>query len=156
LFSRGVIEIRIISFDSRIVIVIAIILLGFIFSSYVNALYAFPNHSTSNATTTPLLTKDNSTTSNTPSVLHMFSVPPNNGTLSTSELSTNAKDKSNAATSSNSEMFHTHHGTSVGTIGSSTGSSTGSSDHNTNSHDLAHKIINKIKQKLKVGDVPFP
>ena len=133
-------------------IVIAIILLGFIFSSYVNALYAFPNHGTSNATTTPLLTKDNSTTSNTPSVLHMSSVPSNNGTLSTSEPSTNAKDKSNAATGSNSEMFHTHHGTSVGTIGSSTGSS----DHNTNSHDLAHKIINKIKQKVKVGDVPFP
>jgi hypothetical protein len=127
--------------------VIAIILLGFIFSSYVNALYAFPNHSTSNSTTT----KDNSTTSNTPSVLHMSSVPSNNGTL-TSEPSTNTKDKSNAATGSNSEMFHTHHGTSIGT----TGSSTGSGDQNTNSHDLAHKIINKIKQKLKVGDVPFP
>lgn len=155
MFSKGVFEIRIISFESRIVIVIAIILLGFIFSSFVNALYAFPNHSTSNATTTPL-TKDNSTTSNTPSVLHMSSVPSNNGTLSTSEPSTNTKDKSNAATGSNSEMFHTHHGTSIGTTGSSTGSSTGSNDYNTNSHDLAHKIINKIKQKLKVGDVPFP
>ncbi len=111
-----------------------------------------PVHSNGNATTQPL-TKDNSTTtSNTPSVLRLSSVPSNNGTLSKSESSTNTKDNTNAATGSNSGTFDTHHGTSV-----STGSTTG--DHhkdNTNSHDLAQKIINKIKQKLKVGDVPFP
>jgi len=147
----GVFDIRIIRLESTIAIVIVVVSSSLIFSSYVNALYAMPVHSNGNATTQPL-TKDNSTTSNTPSVLRLSSVPSNNGTLSKSESSTNTKDNTNAATGSNSGTFDTHHGTSV-----STGSTTG--DHhndNTNSHDLAHKIINKIKQKLKVGDVPFP
>jgi len=147
----GVFDIRIIRLESTIAIVIVVVSISLIFSSYVNALYAMPVHSNGNATTQPL-TKDNSTTSNTPSVLRLSSVPSNNGTLSKSESSTNTKDNTNAATGSNSGTFDTHHGTSV-----STGSTTG--DHhrdNTNSHDLAQKIINKIKQKLKVGDVPFP
>ena len=147
----GVFDIRIIRLESTIAIVIVVVSISLIFSSYVNALYAMPVHSNGNATTQPL-TKDNSTTSNTPSVLRLSSVPSNNGTLSKSESSTNTNDNTNAATGSNSGTFDTHHGTSV-----STGSTTG--DHhkdNTNSHDLAQKIINKIKQKLKVGDVPFP
>ena len=147
----GVFDIRIIRLESTIAIVIVVVSISLIFSSYVNALYAMPVHSNGNATTQPL-TKDNSTTSNTPSVLRLSTVPSNNGTLSKSESSTNTKDNTNAATGSNSGTFDTHHGTSV-----STGSTTG--DHhkdNTNSHDLAQKIINKIKQKLKVGDVPFP
>ena len=147
----GVFDIRIIRLESTIAIVIVVVSISLIFSSYVNALYAMPVHSNGNATTQPL-TKDNSTTSNTPSVLRLSTVPSNNGTLSKSESSTNTKDNTNAATGSNSGTFDTHHGTSV-----STGSTTG--DHhkdNTNSHDLAQKIINKIKQKLKVGDVRFP
>jgi hypothetical protein len=151
----GVFDIRIIRLESTIAIVIVVVSISLIFSSYVNALYAMPVHSNGNATTQPL-TKDNSTTSNTPSVLRMSSVPSNNGTLSKSESSTNTKDNTNAATGSNSGTFDTNHGTSVSTS-SITGSTTG--DHhkdNTNSHDLAQKIINKIKQKLKVGDVPFP
>ena len=109
-----------------------------------------PVHSNGNATTQPL-TKDNSTTSNTPSVLRLSSVPSNNGTLSKSDSSTNTKDNTNAATGSTSGTLDTHHGTSV-----STGSTGDHHRDNTNSHDLAQKIINKIKQKLKVGDVPFP
>ena len=147
----GVFEIRINGLESTIAIMIVVVSISLIFSLCVNALYGMPDHSTGNATTQPL-TKDNSTTSNTPSVLRLSSVPSNNGTLSKSESSTNTKDNTNAATGSNSGTFDTHHGTSV-----STGSTTG--DHhkdNTNSHDLAQKIINKIKQKLKVGDVPFP
>ena len=155
----GVFDIRIIRLESTIAIVIVVVSISLIFSSYVNALYAMPVHSNGNATTQPL-TKDNSTTSNTPSVLRLSSVPSNNGTLSKSDSSTNTKDNTNAATGSNSGTFDTHHGTSVST-GSSTGSTTGSTtgNHhkdNSNSHDLAQKIINKIKQKLKVGDVPFP
>jgi len=146
----GVFDIRIIRLESTIAIVIVVVSISLIFSSFVNALYAMPAVA-SNATTQPLA-KDNGTTSNSPSVLRLSSVPSNNGTLSKSEPSTNTKDNTNAATGSNSGTFDTHHGTSV-----STGSTTG--DHhkdNTNSHDLAQKIINKIKQKLKVGDVPFP
>jgi hypothetical protein len=147
----GVFDIRIIRLESTIAIVIVVVSISLIFSSYVKALYAMPVHSDGNATPQPL-TKDNSTTSNTPSVLRLSPVPSNNGTLSKSESSTKTKDNTNAATGSNSGTFDTHHGTSV-----STGSTTG--DHhkdNTNSLDLAQKIINKIKQKLKVGDVPFP
>ncbi len=111
------------------------------------------DRSTGNATSQPL-TKDNSTTSSAPSVLHLSSVPSNNGTSSTSEPSINNKADTNSATSSNSGTAHTHHGTSTG---SSTGSSTGNHHNdNTKSHDLAQKIINNIKQKFKVGDVPFP
>jgi hypothetical protein len=145
----GVFDIRISRLESTIAIVIVVVSISLIFSSYVNALYAMPIQSNGNATLQPLT---NSTTSNTPSVLRFSSVPSNNGTLSKSESSTNTKDNTNAATGSNSGTLDTHHGTSL-----NTGSSTG--DHhkdNTNSHDLAQKIINKIKQKLKVGDVPFP
>ena len=147
----GVFDIRISRLESTIAILIVVVSISLNFSSYVNALYAMPIQSNGNATLQPL-TKDNSTTSNTPSVLRFSSVPSNNGTLSNSESSTNTKDNTNAATGSNSGTLDTHHGTSL-----STGSSAG--DHhkdNTNSHDLALKIINKIKQKLKVGDVPFP
>jgi hypothetical protein len=147
----GVFDIRILRLESTIAIVIVVVSISLIFSSYVNALYAMPVHSNGNATKQPL-TKDNSTTSNTPSVLRLSSVPSNNGTLSKSESSANTKDNTNAAIGSISGTFDNHHGTSV-----STGSTTG--DHhkaNTNSYDLAQKIINKIKQKLKVGDVPFP
>jgi hypothetical protein len=151
----GVFDIRIIRLESTIAIVIVVVSISLIFSSFVNALYAMPDHSTGNATTQPLA-KDNGTTSNTPSVLRLSSVPSNNGTLSKSEPSTNTKDNTNAATGSNSGTFDTHHGTSVST-GSTTGSTTGNHHKdNSNSHDLAQKIINKIKQKLKVGDVPFP
>jgi len=138
---------------------IVVVSISLIFSLCVNALYGMPDHSTGNATT-QLLTKDNSTTSNTPSVLRLSPVPSNNGTLSTSEPSTNTKDNTNTLTASNSGTVQTHQGTSVGTTGSTTGSTTtSSSDHhkdNAHSHDLAQKIKNKIKQKLKVGDVPFP
>jgi hypothetical protein len=128
----------------------AVVSISLIFSLCVNALYAMPSNSTGNATTQPL-TKDNSTVSNTPSVLRQSPIPSNNGTLSISEPSTNTKDNPNALTGSNSGTVHTHQGTSL--------SSAGSSEHHkdkTNSHDLAQKIINKIKQNLKVGDVPFP
>ena len=63
-----------------------------------------------NATSQPL-TNDNSTTSSVPSVLHLSSVPSNNGTSSTSEPSTNNKADANSATGSNSGTAHTHHGT---------------------------------------------
>jgi hypothetical protein len=134
---------------------IVVVSISVIFSLCVNALYAMPDHSTGNTTIQPL-SKDNSTTSNTPSVLRLSPVPSNNGTLSTSEPSTNTKDNTNALSGSNSGTVHTHQGNSMGTTGSTT---TSSSDHhkdNTNSQDLAQKIINKIKQNLKVGDVPFP
>jgi len=127
---------------------ILLVSISWIFSLHVNALYAMPDHSTGNATSQPL-TNDNSTTSSAPSVLHLSSVPSNNGTSSTSEPSTNNKADTNSATGSNSGTAHTHHGTST--------SSTSNHDNdNTKSHDLAQKIINKIKQKIKVGDVPFP
>jgi len=151
----GVFEIRINGLESTIAIMIVVVSISLIFSLCVNALYGMPDHSTGNATT-QLLTKDNSTTSNTPSVLRLSPVPSNNGTLSTSEPSTNTKDNTNTLTASNSGTVQTHQGTSVGTTGSTT---TSSSDHHkdhAHSHDLAQKKINKIKQKLKVGDVPFP
>jgi hypothetical protein len=138
---------------------IVVVSISLIFSLSVNALYGMPDHSIGNATT-QTLSKYNSTTSNTPSVLRLSPVPSNNGTSSTSEPSTNTKDNTNTLTASNSEPVHTHQGSSVATTGSTTGSTTASSsDHhkdNANSHDLAQKIINKIKQNLKVGDVPFP
>jgi hypothetical protein len=149
-----------------VAIMILLVSISWIFSLH-NALYAMPDHSTGNATSQPL-TKDSTTTSSAPSVLHLSSVPSNNGTSSTSEPSTNNKADTNSATSSTSEpstnnkadtnsaissnsgTAHTHHGSST--------SSTSNHHHNDNtkSSDLAHKIINKIKQKFKVGDVPFP
>ena len=151
----GVLEIRINGLESTIAIMIVVVSISLIFSLCVNALYGMPDHSTGNATT-QLLTKDNSTTSNTPSVLRLSPVPSNNGTLSTSEPSTNTKDNTNTLTASNSGTVQTHQGTSVGTTGSTT---TSSSDHHkdkAHSHDLGQKIINRIKKNLKVGDVPFP
>lgn len=133
--------------ESTVAIMILLVSISWIFSLHVNALYAMPDHSTVNATSQPL-TKDNSTTSSAPSVLHLSSVSSNNGTSSTSGPSTNNKADTNSATGSNSGTTHTHHGTSTST----------SNHHNDNtkSNDLAQKIINKIKQKFKVGDVPFP
>jgi hypothetical protein len=137
--------------ESTVAIMILLVSISWIFSLHVNALYAMPDHSTVNATS-QLVTKDNSTTSSAPSVLHLSSVPSNNGTSSTSEPSTNNKADTNSATGSNSGTTHTHHGTST----SSTSSTSNHHDDNTKSNDLAQKIINKIKQKFKVGDVPFP
>jgi len=143
-----VFDIIILRLESTVAIMILLVSISWIFSLHVNALYATPDHSTGNATSQPL-TNDNSTTSSAPSVLHLSSVPSNNGTSSTSEPSTNNKADTNSATGSNSGTAHTHHGTST--------SSTNNHDNdNTKSHDLAQKIINKIKQKIKVGDVPFP
>ena len=137
--------------ESTVAIMILLVSISWIFSLHVNALYAMPDHSTVNATSQPL-TKDNSTTSSAPSVLHLSSISSNNGTSSTSEPSTNNKADTNSATGSNSGTTHTHHGTSTST---STSTSNYHND-NTKSNDLAQKIINKIKQKFKVGDVPFP
>ncbi len=144
----GVFDIRHRRLESTVAIMILTVSISWIFSSNVNALYAMPDHSTGNATSQPL-TKDNSTTSSAPSVLHLSSVPSNNGTSSTSEPSINNKADTNSATGSNSGTAHTHHGTSTGSTGNH-------HNDNTKSHDLAQKIINKIKQKFKVGDVPFP
>ena len=140
-------DIRLRRLESTVAIMILLVSISWIFSLHVNALYAMPDHSTVNATSQPL-TKDNSTTSSAPSVLHLSSVSSNNGTSSTSGPSTNNKADTNSATGSNSGTTHTHHGTSTST----------SNHHNDNSksNDLAQKIINKIKQKFKVGDVPFP
>ena len=146
-----VFDIRLRRLESTVAIMILLVSISWIFSSNVNALYAMPDHSTGNATSQPL-TNDNSTTSSVPSVLHLSSVPSNNGTSSTSEPSTNNKADTNSATGSNSGTAHTHHGTST----SSTSSTSNHHNDNTKSHDLAQKIINKIKQKFKVGDVPFP
>ena len=140
--------------ESTVAIMILLVSISWIFSLHVNALYAMPDHSTVNATSQPL-TKDNSTTSSAPSVLHLSSVSSNNGTSSTSGPSTNNKADTNSATGSNSGTTHTHHGTSTSTSTSSTSTSNHHND-NTKSNDLAQKIINKIKQKFKVGDVPFP
>ena len=137
--------------ESTVAIMILLVSISWIFSLHVNALYAMPDHSHVNATSQPL-TKDNSTTSSAPSVLHLSSVPLNNGTSSTSEPSTNNKADTNSATGSNSGTTQPHHGTSS----SSSSSSSNHHNDNTNSHDLAQTIINKIKQKFKVGDVPFP
>jgi hypothetical protein len=140
---------------------ILLVSISWIFSLHVNALYAMPDHSTVNATSQPL-TKDNSTTSSAPSVLHLSSVSSNNGTSSTSGPSTNNQADTNSATGSNSGTTHTHRGTNTSTstsTSSSTSSTSSTSNHhndNTKSNDLAQKIINKIKQKFKVGDVPFP
>ncbi len=119
-----------------------------------------PDNSTGNATTQPL-TKDNSTISNTPSVLRLSPVPLNNANSnnnsvslpSTSEPFANNKVHTNAAThdtGSNSGTYHTQHSTSI--------DNSNSNHHkdNNNSHDPLHNIINKSKQKLKVGDIPFP
>ena len=139
---------------------IVLLSIGWIFSLYVNVnvVYAMPDHITGNATTQPL-TKDNSTTSNTPSVLRSSPVPSNNvnnndnsvSLPSTSEPSTNTKDDTNAAihdTGSNSGTHRTQHSTGI--------DSSYSKHHkdNNNSHDSFQKMINK--QKLKVGDIPFP
>ena len=143
-----VFDVRLLRLESTVAIMILLVSISWIFSLHVNALYAMPDHSTVNATSQPL-TKDNSTTSSAPSVLHLSSVSSNNGT-STSEPSTNNKADTNSATGSNSGTTHTHHGSST---------SISTSNHhndNTKSNDLAQKIINKIKQKFKVGDVPFP
>ena len=141
---------------------IVLLSIGWIFSFYVNVnvVYAMPDHITGNATTQPP-NKDNSTNSNTPSVLHLSPVPLNNANNndnsvslpSTSEPSTNNKGDTNVAThdtSSNSDTHRTQHSTST--------DSSNSNHHkdNNNSHDSSQKIINKIKQKLKVGDIPFP
>ena len=119
-----------------------------------------PDHITGNATIQPP-NKDNSTISNTPSVLRLSPVPLNNANNndnsvslpSTSEPSTNNKGDTNVAThdtSSNSDTHRTQHSTST--------DSSNSNHHkdNNNSYDSSQKIINKIKQKLKVGDIPFP
>jgi hypothetical protein len=119
--------------------------ISWIFSLYVNALYAMPY---TNATAQPL-TKDNSTTSSAPSVLRLSPVPVNNGTT-TSQSSTNNKVNTNADT------HGSHDSHSIDTSTSSTSSTSNHNKDNMNSHDLAHKIINKIKQKFKVGDIPFP
>lgn len=149
----GVFEIRINGLGSTIASMIVVASIGLIFSSCVNALYGMPDHGTSNSTTP---SKDNSTISNTPSVLRLSPVQSNNGTLSTSGPSSNTKDNTNTLTASNSGTVHTHQGTNVASTGSTTGSSSDHHKDNANSHDLAQKIINKIKQNLKVGDVPFP
>lgn len=146
-----VFDIRILRLESTVAIMILLVSISWIFSLHVNVLYATPDHSPGNATSQPL-TNDNSTTSSAPSVLHLSTVPSNNGTSSTSEPSTNNKADTSSATSSNSGTAHQYHGTST----SSTSSTSNHHNDNTKSHDLAHKIINKIKQKFKVGDVPFP
>src|SRR4029077_19410648 len=112
-----VFDIRILRLESTVAIMILLVSISWIFSLHVNALYATPDHSTVNATSQPL-TNDNSTTSSVPSVLHLSSVPSNNGTSSTSYPSTNNKADTNSAIGSNSGTAHTHHGTSTSSTSS--------------------------------------
>ena len=118
-----------------------------------------PDHSSRNATTQPL-TEDNSS-SNTRSVLHLFTVPLANDTNSKNNSlfppstpgPSNIKPTSNAAnydTSSNSGTHHIHRGNIV------TSSSDNHHKDKNNSHDLGQKITKDVRQKLKVGDIPFP
>ena len=115
---------------------------------HVNTIYGMPDQGTGNATTQEL-TKDNSTTSNTPFVLRLSPIALNNtnssdnplSAPSTSEPPTSKKVDSNASlhdSGSNSRTDHIHH-----------------KDHN-NSDGLGLNITKKVKQKLKVGDIPFP
>jgi hypothetical protein len=128
-------------------------------SLLVNTIYAMPDHSTRNATT-QLPTEDNST-SDTPSVLHLVTVPLNNDTNSENNSlfppstpgSSSIKPASNAAnydTSSNSGTHHIHRGIIA------TSSSDNHHKDKNNSHDLGQKITKEVRQKLKVGDIPFP
>ena len=119
-----------------------------------------PDHSSRNATTQPL-TEDNSS-SDTPSVLHLVTVPLNNDTNNKNNSPfppstpgpSSIKPASNAAnydTSSNSETHHIHRGN----IATTSSSDNHHKDKN-NSHDLGQKITKEVRQKLKVGDIPFP
>jgi hypothetical protein len=132
--------------------------MSWIFSLYVNVVYAMPNHRTGNVTT-QIPTKINETTSDTPSVLTLSPVPVHNVSSkqnsvahpSASEPTTNNENVARHDTGSNSGKHHTQHSTSV-----DSGNNNNRHKDKSNSNESSQRIINKVKQKVKVGDIPFP